>query len=179
MGPHAERICYVESDLLLLHNGDLSKVESPDLLMGVLEELEELDSVSWLDVLRELKAEAPELHDVVKKVKAEIDLEAIRLRIGTVGHRVGVHTSGHVLVDLELHSFGDSPYHSRADLEDTIWLAVSIMKAVASSVESAREMVSDALLRRNLEGVFLGNLEELEEHTRRVKDLYRKFTEEG
>ena len=179
MGPHAERICYVENDLRLLQKGDLAAVESPDLLMGVLQQLSELDAVSWLEVLRELKEGAPELHDVVKEVKAVVDMDAIRLRIGTVGHRVGVDANGRVVVDLEFYSFGESPYRSRADLEDTLWVAMSIMKALASSMESARNMLSAPSMRQNLGRVFSKNLRELEKQTTRVRELYREIAEEG
>ena len=178
MGPHAERICYVEDDLRLLQKGDLAAVESPDLLMGVLEELSELDAVSWLEILTELKEGAPELHDLVKELRAGVDLEALGLRIGTVGHRVGVHASGRVLVDLEFHGFGGSPHRSRADLEDTLWVAMSIMKAMASAMASARSMLSVPSMRQNVAGVFSENLRGLEEQTRLVRELYRQITED-
>ena len=114
MGPLAERIFYLGDDLRLLLEGDLAAVESPELLMGVLQELSNLDVVSWHEVLRQLKGDAPEVHDVIRDVKATVDVDAIRLRIGTVGHRVAVHGNGRVIVDLEFHSFGESPYRSRA-----------------------------------------------------------------
>lgn len=177
MGPYAERICYVESDLRLLQKGDLAAVESPKLLMAVLQELSELGAISWLGVLTELKEGTPELHDVVKEVLADIDLDLLRLRIGTVGHRVGINASGRVLVDLDLHGFGESPHRSRADLEDTLWVAMSIMKALASSMESARETLTVASMRQNVGDVFLQNLRELEQHTSRVRELYREITD--
>ena len=179
MGSLTERICYLGDDLRLLLRGDLAAVESPELLMGVLKELSGLDIVSWHEVLRQLKADAPEIHDIIRDVKATVDVDALKLRIGTVGHRVAVHANGHVLVDLELYTFGESPYRSRADLEDTLWVAMSIMKALASSMENTRDMLDVSTMRRNVEGVFSQNLEEAEKQTKRVRELYREIVAKG
>ena len=105
MGPVAERIFYVTDDLRLLLKGNLAAVESPDLLMGLLQELSALDAVSWHEVLRQLKADAPETHDVIRDVKATIDVDWLKLHLGTVGHRVSVNAKGRVLVDLEFYNF--------------------------------------------------------------------------
>ena len=106
---HAERIRYLERDLKRLQEGNISDVESPDLLMAALQELSELDAVTKLEVFSELKAEAPELHDAVKEVAANAALlDSIRLRINTVNHRIRTLENGRVVIDLELFGFGGS-----------------------------------------------------------------------
>ena len=54
-------------------------------------------------------------------------------------------------------------------------MAMSIMKAVVLSMENAQDMLDASAMNRNVEGVlFLRNLEELEKHTKRVRELYRE-----
>ena len=176
MGTLAGRICDVAEDLKNVLEGDLGAVESPELVMGVLREVTRLDTISWHDLLRELDAQAPELHPTMIGIKATVDIEAIRSRIVTVGHKTVVVANGRVLVELELSSFGEPPYQSRADFEDTLWIGMSVMRALAVSIESAVQMLNVSTMRKNVGDVFLQNLKNAEEQMSRVRELYDEVT---
>lgn len=179
MSPHIERIYYVEADLRRFQEGNFREVESSELLMGVLQELLKLDSVERLDMLSELKREAPELHDIVKNVIENFDLEMARLQISAVGHGVKFHADGRAIVDLDIYHFGESANRCSADLEDLIWLTGRITEVVALSMESAQSQLSAAAMRANVENFFSKNLKELEEQTARVRDLYEEISKES
>ena len=176
MGTVVGRICDVAEDLKRVVEGDMGAVESPELVMGVLREMTGLDTSSWHDLLRELDVQAPDLRATMTEIRDKVDIEAIRLRIGTVGHRTSVQSNGRVLVDLELYSFGESPYQSRADFEDTLWVGMSVMRALAASIESALRSLNAPTMRNNVGDVFLKNLKDAEEQMSRVRELYDEIT---
>lgn len=176
MGTLVGRICDVADGLKSVVEGDLGAVESPELVMGVLREMTGMGTSSWHDLLKELDDQAPELRGTVTSIRDTVDIEAMQLRIGTVGHKTSVGGNGRVLVDLQLYSFGGSPYESRADLEDTLWIGMSVLRALRASMESGLRTLNLSTMRKNLGNVFLKNLEDTEGQLSRVRELYDEVT---
>ena len=151
-------------------------IKVSDVGLGVLHEVKILDDEACRKLVESLDDNVlKEQLLTIRRDTSQIESVGPQGRLARVGHKTSFNVDDRsLMVELGFQRTGDEKwYKTFQDLEDTLWIGMSVVKVVAGVLERAQGTLRAEVQEDCIGQVFEKNLQELEDAVREIRRRYQ------
>lgn len=181
MAISAEQLRGVREDIAnavkAIESGDTIKVS--DKGHSVLHQVRSLDDKAWQELAETYDSVLREQLLTIRKDRSKIEVVGPPGLLARVGHKTSFNVDDRsLMVELAFQRTGDEQwYQTFQDLEDTLWIGMSVVKVVADALEKIQITLGAEAQEKCIGQAFGKNLQEVEDAVREIRQRYQAISE--